>query len=194
MNSSAELPDDPGAFINRNTQPKFLVGRSHFGLRAIPQKDAHLPLRAGRSALFGRGAHQHQPSRTLPRGRLRRVSWTASPLGVGVVIATQNPMDLDHRALSNAGLWCIGRLQTDADRERVIEGLSTAGAASDGPSAAELSDITKRLAPRWFVLRDVHSNRGTVLMQPRWAMSFLRGPMTATEIRKARGGVERIPR
>jgi hypothetical protein len=50
----------------------------------------------------------------------------------------------------------------------------------------EISELTKRLAPPWFVMRDVHSDQGTVLMQPRWAFSFLRGPMTASEIRRAR--------
>jgi hypothetical protein len=110
----------------------------------------------------------------------------ARAFGVGVVVATQNPMDLDYRALSNAGLWCVGRLQTDADRARVIEGLSTSAAGRDGASAADLSELTKRLAPRWFVMRDAHAESGTVLFQPRWAMSFLRGPMTGSEIRRAR--------
>src|ERR1044072_9126472 len=55
----------------------------------------------------------------------------ARAFGVGVVVATQNPMDLDYRALGNAGMWLVGRLQTDADRERVLEGLSGAGHAHD---------------------------------------------------------------
>ena len=95
-------------------------------------------------------------------------------------------MDLYYRALSNAGLWCVGRLQTDADRARVLEGLSSS-AAGDGASTAELGHIAKRLAPRWFLMRDVHAGRGTLLLQPRWAMSFLRGPMTLSEIRRAGG-------
>jgi hypothetical protein len=114
----------------------------------------------------------------------------ARAFGVGIVVATQNPMDLDYRALSNAGLWCVGRLQTDADRARVIEGLTTSDAGANGrsgTSAEELSEITKSLAPRWFVMRNVHAERSTVLLQPRWAMSFLRGPMTGAEIRRARG-------
>jgi hypothetical protein len=56
----------------------------------------------------------------------------------------------------------------------------------DRPSAAELADITERLAQRWFLMRNVHSEEGTLLMQPRWAMSLLRGPMTASEIKRAR--------
>jgi hypothetical protein len=110
----------------------------------------------------------------------------ARAFGVGVVLATQNPMDLDYRALGNAGLWCVGRLQTDADRERVIEGLCAASDVKHAMSASELGDITKRLAPRWFLMRDVHDGNGTVLLQPRWAMSYLRGPMTGAEIKRAR--------
>jgi len=103
--------------------------------------------------------------------------------GVGVVVATQNPMDLDYRALSNAGLWCLGRLQTDADRARVLDGL--ANEAGQGQSAEELADVLKKLAPRWFVTRDAHSPGPPVLLQPRWAMSFMRGPMTRIEIKRA---------
>jgi hypothetical protein len=108
----------------------------------------------------------------------------ARAFGVGVLLATQNPMDLDYRALSNAGLWCIGRLQTDADRERVVEGLAGSG-GSDAMSAKELEQMVKRLAPRWFVVRDAHDKEGLRLLQPRWAMSYLRGPMTGAEIRMA---------
>jgi len=101
----------------------------------------------------------------------------ARGFGVGVVVATQNPMDLDYRALSNAGLWCLGRLQTDADRERVLDGLS-----SEMPSM-DLDRTVQRLAPRWFVMRNAQT---AVLMQPRQTISLLRGPMTRSEIRKAR--------
>jgi hypothetical protein len=110
----------------------------------------------------------------------------ARAFGVGVVIATQNPMDLDYRSLSNAGVWCLGRLQTDADRARVLDGLINE--AHVGTSAAELEDLLKRLRPRWFVLRNAHSP-DTVLFQARWAMTFMRGPMTRAEIKKARGGL-----
>jgi hypothetical protein len=108
----------------------------------------------------------------------------ARAFGVGVLVATQNPMDLDYRALSNAGLWCVGRLQTDADRARVIDGLCDAAGQGDR-SAAELSNIVKKLAPRWFLMRDAHAGEGAMLLQPRWAISLLRGPMTRNEIRKA---------
>ena len=98
----------------------------------------------------------------------------ARAFGVGAVLATQNPMDLDYRALGNAGTWCIGRLQTDADRARVIDGL----AGSDGALARALAGAVRKLAPRWFVMRDVHAGPKPFLAQPRWAFSWLRGPMT----------------
>ena len=107
----------------------------------------------------------------------------ARAFGVGVVVATQNPMDLDYRALSNAGLWFIGRLQTDADRARVIDGPEGALGAADEDLGATLT----RLAPRWFVVRNAHASSPPILVQPRYAMSLKRGPMTRLEIRAARG-------
>jgi DNA helicase HerA-like ATPase len=115
----------------------------------------------------------------------------ARAFGVGVIVATQNPMDLDYRALSNAGLWCLGRLQTDADRARVLDGLAAArGADADGDG---LANTLQRLAPRWFVVRNTHASSPPVLVQPRYAMTFMRGPMTRVEIRRARG-VKEAPR
>ena len=110
----------------------------------------------------------------------------ARAFGVGVVVATQNPMDVDYRALSNAGLWMVGRLQTDADRERVLEGLM----GSDGAvniDGSELAACVKQLAPRWFVMRDVHREPSVVLATSRTTLCWLRGPMTRAEIRGARG-------
>jgi hypothetical protein len=109
----------------------------------------------------------------------------ARAFGVGVVVATQNPMDLDYRALGNAGLWCVGRLQTDADRARVVDGLATS-TGTDRVTSHELGRVIQRLAPRWFVMRDAHATDGAVLLQPRWTMSLLRGPMTRAELRQAR--------
>jgi hypothetical protein len=85
-------------------------------------------------------------------------------------------MDLDYRALSNAGLWCVGR-------ERIVEGLSHSG---ESGGTADLDETLAMLKARWFVVRNAHS-AGTVLLQPRWAMSFMKGPMTREEIRRARG-------
>jgi len=110
----------------------------------------------------------------------------ARGFGVGVVVATQNPMDLDYRALSNAGLWFLGRLQTDADRARVIDGLIGAH-TTDTEAEAQLSTTLQRLAPRWFVVRNSHATSPPILVNPRHAMSLMRGPMTRVEIQQARG-------
>ena len=104
-----------------------------------------------------RALHPQNPPTKHPLVALMK---QARAFGVGMVVATQNPMDLDYRALGNAGLWCVGRLQTDADRARVVEGLSSAG-AQGGYSAAELTGVLKQLAPRWFLTRDAHAAEGT---------------------------------
>lgn len=104
----------------------------------------------------------------------------ARAFGVGVLVATQNPMDLDYRALSNAGLWFIGRLQTDADRERVIAGVK------DVQFGVDLDRTLQQLAPRWFLARNAHSRNVPLLVQPRCTMTLMRGPMTRTEIHQAR--------
>jgi DNA helicase HerA-like ATPase len=109
----------------------------------------------------------------------------ARAYGVGILVATQNPMDLDYRALSNAGLWCIGRLQTDADRARVIDGLSLAASSTISPKS--LNETVKKLHKRWFLVSNAHDDSGPKLLQPRWAYSFMRGPMTRAEIRRVVG-------
>jgi hypothetical protein len=115
----------------------------------------------------------------------------ARAFGVGIIIASQNPIDLDYRALSNAGFWAVGRLQTDADRERVVDSLANDN--EKGSSATELTTLIRRLGPRWFFVRDVHAKPNTVLLQPRWALSYLRGPMTLGDIRRATGRASRPP-
>lgn len=106
----------------------------------------------------------------------------ARAFGVGVVLATQNPMDIDYKALSNTGAWFIGRLQTDADRERVVEGLATSDGGAGGATAAVLAATIKALPPRTFHVRDVHHTPPSLLLETRWALSWLRGPMTRREL------------
>src|SRR5882672_1340840 len=96
--------------------------------------------------------------------------------GVGVVLATQNPVDLDYKGLANIGVWLVGKLQTAQDRERLREGLTGAGMA---PRAIDtMLDATGK---RVFLLHDVH-RPAPVLLESRWAMSYLRGPLTREEI------------
>ncbi len=102
----------------------------------------------------------------------------ARAFGVGLVLATQNPVDIDYKALSNAGTWMVGRLQTERDKDRLLEGMS---AASGGENKQELSNIISALDKRQFLL---HQTRATapVVFGTRWAMSYLPGPLTRTQI------------
>lgn len=117
--------------------------------------------------------------------------------GLGCVLATQNPVDLDYKGLSNAGTWLIGRLQTDRDKQRVIEGLESALAGSASYDRATLDRMMSSLTQRVFLMRNVHDD-APVLFQSRWALSWLRGPMTGPEIsrlmaeRKRRAGANAI--
>ncbi len=96
-------------------------------------------------------------------------------------------MDVDYRVLSNTGIWCIRRLQTDADRgSRDRESLSSGW--HWGIHVHRVSHSRKTLKNRGFVMRYVHDNHGTVLVQPRYAMSYMRGPLTPAEIRRLRTG------
>lgn len=106
--------------------------------------------------------------------------------GVGVILATQNPMDIEYRALSNASLWYVGRLQTDADRERVVEAMSQSG-GTGSQSAARLAQLVNQLANRYFSMRNLRAKAANLtVLQPRWAMSYLRGPLTPAELRLLR--------
>lgn len=100
--------------------------------------------------------------------------------GVGVLLATQNPVDLDYKGLSNAGTWFLGRLQTERDKARVLDGLE--GVASGSLERGEADRILSALGKRQFLLHDVHNN-APIVFQTRWALSFLRGPLTRDQIR-----------
>lgn len=99
--------------------------------------------------------------------------------GVGLALATQNPVDLDYKALSNAGTWFVGRLQTERDKARLVDGLTAA--APGGASAAELNDIVGRVGKRTFLLHNVHA-KGPTLFQTRWVLSYLAGPLSRDQI------------
>ncbi len=106
----------------------------------------------------------------------------ARAFGLGVVLATQNPVDLDYKGLSNAGTWFIGRLQTERDKARVIEGLE--GAAAGGTfDRQQMDQLLAGLDNRVFLLNNVHDD-APVVFHSRWAMSYLRGPLTREQIKK----------
>jgi hypothetical protein len=107
----------------------------------------------------------------------------ARAYGFGIVLATQNPVDLDYKALSNCGTWFLGRLQTERDVARVVDGL--AGASSSSGSSLDRGEIERLLASlrsRVFLLHNAHDERD-VLFHTRWAMSYLRGPLTRKQIK-----------
>ena len=106
----------------------------------------------------------------------------ARAFGIGVVLSTQNPVDLDYKALSNAGTWFLGRLQTEQDRDRVLSGLSRAD-SSAGVDTRELGQRLAGLDKRTFLLHSVHE-RAPRLMRTRWVMSYLAGPLARPQIER----------
>src|SRR5262245_41457907 len=113
----------------------------------------------------------------------------ARAVGLGVVLSTQNPVDVDYKALSNAGTWMIGRLQTDRDKQRLTDGLSS---ASGGIDVAAVADTISGLAKREFVLRRAGKD-STEVFTTRWAMSYLRGPLTRDQIATLMSGRASAP-
>jgi hypothetical protein len=102
----------------------------------------------------------------------------ARAFGLGVVLATQNPVDLDYKGLANCGTWFLGRLQTERDKLRVLDGLEGASAtAGQKFDRGEMEKILSGLGSRVFLMNNVHDD-GPVVFQSRWALSFLRGPLT----------------
>ena len=99
----------------------------------------------------------------------------ARAFGVGQVLVTQNPVDVDYKALSNAGTWLIGKLQTDQDKQRLLDGLESAmsGSLDRGVYDRMISSLGKRV----FLLHNVNA-KGPLLFQTRWAMNYLAGPLT----------------
>jgi hypothetical protein len=107
----------------------------------------------------------------------------ARAFGLGIVLATQNPVDLDYKGLANAGTWFIGRLQTDRDKQRVLEGLEGAAAgAGSGFDRQRMEQILAGLGSRVFLMNNTHED-APVVMQSRWTLSYLRGPLTRDQIK-----------
>jgi hypothetical protein len=106
----------------------------------------------------------------------------ARAFGVGVVLATQNPVDLDYKGLSNAGTWFVGRLQTERDKARLLDGLETVtGAANTKFDRAAINAALSSLKSRVFLMSNVHEDHSTIF-QTRWTLSYLRGPLTREQI------------
>jgi hypothetical protein len=104
----------------------------------------------------------------------------ARAYGLGLVLSTQNPVDLDYKGLSNTGTWFIGRLQTERDKARVMEGLE--GASSGDFDKQAMERTIAGLGKRRFLLHNVHEDE-PVVFNTRWVMSYLAGPLTRDQIR-----------
>ncbi len=123
--------------------------------------------------------HPYNPPTKDPMLRLLK---QGRAFGLGVVVATQNPKDIDYKGLSNAGTWFIGKLQTDNDKDRVLEGLDSARDATSALDIKTVDNLLGRLGPREFILHNVHEPDTPHLMHTRWAISYLRGPLTRDEV------------
>ena len=113
----------------------------------------------------------------------------ARAFGVGVVLSTQNPVDVDYKAISNAGTWMIGRLTTENDKARLLEGMSSAAGAVD---TKVISDQISGLGKRQFLVRKAGKNEPE-LFGTKWARSYLRGPMTRDQVAKVMAGAVPAP-
>lgn len=114
------------------------------------------------------------PSKTVMLRMLKQ----ARAFGVGLLLATQNPVDVDYKGLSNAGTWMIGRLQTDQDKQRLLDGLDSAGG---GVNRQQMDRLISTLGKRVFVLHSVHAKQ-PLLFQTRWVLNYLAGPLTRSQL------------
>ncbi|MFZ1754555.1 MAG: DUF87 domain-containing protein [Caldilineaceae bacterium] len=108
----------------------------------------------------------------------------ARAFGLGSVLVTQNPVDIDYKGLTNAGTWFIGKLQAERDKDRVLQGLKGAIAeAGRSADAVDYDALITALSSRVFLMNNVHED-GPVLFHTRWVMSYLRGPLTRPQVRE----------
>ncbi|MGD9689212.1 MAG: ATP-binding protein [Phycisphaerales bacterium] len=116
------------------------------------------------------------------KGPLLTLMKQGRAFGLGVVLASQNPVDIDYKGLSNAGTWFIGRLQTQQDKNRVLDGLEGASASASSAFDRARADATiSRLRSRIFLMNNVHDAHPTVF-ESRWCLSYLRGPLTRDQL------------
>ena len=107
----------------------------------------------------------------------------ARAFGVGVLLATQNPVDLDYKALSNAGTWFIGRLQTPQDIDRLVKGLGAGSEEAENKLRTAISSLGKRV----FLMKNIHEDAPEIF-QTRWCLSYLRGPLTLAQMKLLNAG------
>jgi hypothetical protein len=133
-----------------------------------------------RALLYMDEIYGYLPPTAVPpsKGPLLRMLKQARAFGLGLLLATQNPVDMDYKALSNTGTWFIGKLQTERDKNRLLDGLES---VAGGIPRAAMDKLISALGKRVFVMHNVH-DKMPVLIQTRWTMNFLAGPLTRTQI------------
>ncbi len=124
-------------------------------------------------------AYPYNPPTKEPILRLLK---QARAFGVGMILATQNPGDLDYKGLSNAGSWFIGRLQSDNDKQRVMTGLESMASVNSEMNIQDVGRMISDIPPRVFLMHNIHDQSGPVMVHTRWAMSYLRGPLTRQQV------------
>ncbi len=122
------------------------------------------------------------PKNPPTKDPILRLLKQARAFGLGLILATQNPGDLDYKGLSNAGTWFIGRLQSENDRARVMGGLESLASADSQLNLKDVERLIADIEPRVFLMHNVHDNEGPVLVHTRWSMSYLRGPLTRQQV------------
>ena len=125
-------------------------------------------------------SHPYNPPSKEPLLRLLK---QARAFGLGLIVATQNPADIDYKGLANAGTWFIGKLQTENDKNKLLSGLESVVTADGALKIDTLDRLLGSIDPRVFVMHNVHDRVGPIAMHTRWAMSFLRGPLTRQQLR-----------
>ena len=122
------------------------------------------------------------PKNPPTKDPILRLLKQARAFGVGLILATQNPADLDYKGLSNAGTWFIGRLQSEYDRQRVMAGLQGLATVENDMNMRDVNRLISEIEPRVFLMHNVHNDGGPTLFHTRWAMNFLRGPLTRQQV------------
>jgi hypothetical protein len=112
---------------------------------------------------------------------LLRLLKQARAFGIGILLTTQNPVDLDYKALSNAGTWFIGKLQTEQDKDRLLDGLKSVEGGEYGIPIKTIDRTISALGKRVFLLNNVHEKQPEIF-HTRWAMAYLKGPITRTQL------------
>lgn len=128
------------------------------------------------------------PFRPPTKEPILRLLKQARAFGLGLILATQNPGDLDYKGLSNTGTWFIGRLQSANDKAKVMTGLEALATADNSLNLKDIDRLISDIEPRVFLMHNVHDTAGPSLVHTRWAMSYLRGPLTRQQVQSLMAG------